>query len=190
MFRVRGHHGGTVRSALSLAFAGILASSGAAEAQTAEPQTFQACRVPDVGAIYMVGEPGTPEQCLSPDHVAFSWTEQGETGPEGPAGPEGPPGPQGPEGPQGPAWSFERVERVVSPLTRVEGGAPSIVSVPCPVGTVVASVGFTRSLGVEVAQSILDVGVNAAVVTFRAVTPDGGSGTAYAYCLPLDPGQE
>lgn len=82
------------------------------------------------------------------------------------------------------------MERVVSPLTPVEGGSPSIVSVACPVGTVVASVGFTRSLGVEVAQSILDVGVNAAVVTFLAVTPDGGSGTAYAYCLPLDPGLE
>lgn len=44
-----------------------------ASAQT----TFQACRVPNVGAIYMIGVAGAPSACLDASHVAFSWTEGG-----------------------------------------------------------------------------------------------------------------
>jgi hypothetical protein len=49
------------------------ASIGAHEldAQT----TFTACRVPDVGAIYMIGVSGAPSACLDPSHIEFSWTE-------------------------------------------------------------------------------------------------------------------
>jgi hypothetical protein len=39
--------------------------------------TFNACRVPGVGAIYMVGVAGAPSACLDASHVAFSWTEGG-----------------------------------------------------------------------------------------------------------------
>lgn len=39
--------------------------------------TFTACRVPDVGAIYMIGLEGLPTECLDPSHVEFSWTEGG-----------------------------------------------------------------------------------------------------------------
>ena len=37
--------------------------------------TFTACRVPGVGAIYMIGVEGAPTECLDPAHVEFSWTE-------------------------------------------------------------------------------------------------------------------
>ena len=36
---------------------------------------FHACRIPDVGVIYMIKEPGLPDNCLSATHVEFSWTE-------------------------------------------------------------------------------------------------------------------
>lgn len=44
-----------------------------ARAQT----TFRACRVANVGAIYMIGVTGTPSSCLDPSHTEFSWTEGG-----------------------------------------------------------------------------------------------------------------
>ncbi len=37
--------------------------------------TFRACRVPDVGAIYMIGVLGAPAACLDGTHVEFSWVE-------------------------------------------------------------------------------------------------------------------
>jgi hypothetical protein len=40
--------------------------------------TFTACRVPDVGAIYMIGVAGAPSECLDASHVEFSWTEGAE----------------------------------------------------------------------------------------------------------------
>lgn len=49
------------------------------EAQT----TFTACRVPDVGAIYMIGVEGAPSACLDETHIEFSWTEGGGTLSEG-----------------------------------------------------------------------------------------------------------
>lgn len=39
--------------------------------------TFTACRVPDVGAIYMIGVEGAPSACLDESHIEFSWTEAG-----------------------------------------------------------------------------------------------------------------
>lgn len=39
--------------------------------------TFQACRIPNVGAIYMINVAGAPAACLDASHVAFSWTEGG-----------------------------------------------------------------------------------------------------------------
>ncbi|UCC71384.1 MAG: hypothetical protein JSV86_13430 [Gemmatimonadota bacterium] len=46
-----------------------------AEAQ--DGQTFYACYVPDVGAVYMIKLDGVPAECLSAAHVEISWTEGG-----------------------------------------------------------------------------------------------------------------
>jgi hypothetical protein len=40
-------------------------------------QTFEACRVPSVGVIYMINVGDAPTACLDPSHVQFSWTEGG-----------------------------------------------------------------------------------------------------------------
>lgn len=55
----------------------LLALPQASEAQTT--RTFTACWVPEVGAVYMIAEPGLPTACLSETHEQFSWTE-GESG--------------------------------------------------------------------------------------------------------------
>jgi len=46
-------------------------------ADSAAQTTFRACRVPDVGAIYMIGVSGAPTACLDGSHVEFSWSEGG-----------------------------------------------------------------------------------------------------------------
>jgi hypothetical protein len=51
----------------------LLASLFASDLQA--QTTFTACRVPDVGAIYMIGVSGAPSACLDPSHIEFSWTE-------------------------------------------------------------------------------------------------------------------
>ena len=58
-------------SALAL----ILALSAPWTVQAQEAQTFQACYVPDVGALYLINLPGLPEACLSENHEPVSWTE-------------------------------------------------------------------------------------------------------------------
>lgn len=40
-------------------------------------QTFEACRVPSVGVIYMINVGDAPAACLDPSHVQFTWTEGG-----------------------------------------------------------------------------------------------------------------
>ena len=52
----------------------VLAIIGAGASTGLEAQTHTACRVPDVGAIYIIGTPGTPPDCLDPSHVQFSWS--------------------------------------------------------------------------------------------------------------------
>lgn len=46
-------------------------------AEAAAQNTYRACRVPTVGAIYMIGVTGAPTACLDASHVEFSWTEGG-----------------------------------------------------------------------------------------------------------------
>lgn len=58
-----------------LSVVAVAASIGAVELQA--QTTFTACRVPDVGAIYMIGVEGAPTACLDASHVQFSWTEGG-----------------------------------------------------------------------------------------------------------------
>ena len=60
-----------VLSALAL----VLALSAPRGVQAQEAQTFDACYVPEVGALYLINLPGLPEECLSENHVAVSWTE-------------------------------------------------------------------------------------------------------------------
>ncbi|MGE0160132.1 MAG: hypothetical protein AB7T31_12045 [Gemmatimonadales bacterium] len=66
-----------VRNSYAMAAAALaigLAVDGApALAQT----TFQACRVPSVGVIYMINVGDAPTACLDASHVQFSWTEGG-----------------------------------------------------------------------------------------------------------------
>lgn len=59
-----------------LLLAGLLLAPGLASAQT--PRTFTACYVPDVGAVYMIGEAGLPSACHSDNHVQFSWEDGSE----------------------------------------------------------------------------------------------------------------
>lgn len=57
--------------------ASVLAIKAAAQT------SFNACRVPEVGAIYMIGVTGAPSACLDDTHVEFSWTEGGASLEEG-----------------------------------------------------------------------------------------------------------
>ena len=54
----------------------VLAEAGPAAAQE---QTFTACYVPDVGALYLIGLPGLPTECVSDAHEEVRWTEGGAT---------------------------------------------------------------------------------------------------------------
>ena len=48
--------------------------------QAQDAKVFHACRIPDVGVIYMIKEPGLPDECLAPRHVEFSWPEETTVG--------------------------------------------------------------------------------------------------------------
>lgn len=63
----------TVLSGLAVFTIGLSTMPASLSAQA----TFTACRIPDVGAIYMIGLAGLPTECLDPSHVEFSWTEGG-----------------------------------------------------------------------------------------------------------------
>lgn len=56
----------------------VLLLQGATGLTAQEAQTFHACLVPEVGALYMTQAPGLPAKCLSPSHVAISWTDGGD----------------------------------------------------------------------------------------------------------------
>jgi hypothetical protein len=53
-----------------------LALFGGAPLSAQAPTTFNACFVPAVGALYLIGLAGLPSACLG-NHVAVSWTEGG-----------------------------------------------------------------------------------------------------------------
>lgn len=63
----------TCQAACVVAALAFAATPG--RAQT--PQTFTACYVPTVGAIYLIKFTGLPTACLASGHVAFSWSESG-----------------------------------------------------------------------------------------------------------------
>lgn len=70
-------------------------------AGTADEEELMACFVPASGTIYRIGIPGLPQNCLSTNHVRFSWHLRGPQGMAGPAGVQGAPGNAGPAGPVG-----------------------------------------------------------------------------------------
>lgn len=100
-------------SMATLALLGLAAAH--AEGQDT-PRIIHACYVSAIGIVYRTREPGLPEQCLSPAHVAFDWTQSSQGAP-GPAGPPGSPGPEGPPGPPG------------------TNGAPGAMGLPGPPGS-------------------------------------------------------
>lgn len=59
----------SVFTAVALALG--LALPGTVQAQST---TYTACYVPDVGAVYMIGQQDTPSSCLESSHVEFSWS--------------------------------------------------------------------------------------------------------------------
>jgi trimeric autotransporter adhesin len=68
--------------ALALAAGAFLAAAPApAEAQFAD--TIQACYIPNTGNIYRVGEPDTQPNCVSPQHVPFTFLEDFRLGSPG-----------------------------------------------------------------------------------------------------------
>lgn len=66
-----------VRISSVLAAAVALVASLSAGSSAVSAQTFQACRVPSVGVIYMINVGDAPTACLDASHVQFSWTEGG-----------------------------------------------------------------------------------------------------------------
>lgn len=131
-----------------LAFVGAAAlAPGSVAAQSEEtPQVYHACRVPEVGVLYMIKDNGLPEACLDPSHVEFSWTEGGTEGPQGPQGDQGPAGPEGPAGPKGdtgeagPQGASGLVDFgdifAVGGSVEVQVGASATANAECPEGRV------------------------------------------------------
>lgn len=59
-----------------LLVAAVLGAAGLALPLHAQaPVTFNACYVPQVGAMYLINLPGLPSACLSSSHTPIAWTE-------------------------------------------------------------------------------------------------------------------
>jgi hypothetical protein len=70
----------TRKTTTLLAGLASLAALGSPPDAAAQQQTFRACYVPQVGAMYLLGLPGLPSECLSNEHEEISWTEGSSTG--------------------------------------------------------------------------------------------------------------
>jgi hypothetical protein len=120
-----------------------------APAHGQSPALLHACYVPKSGTVYRIQAPDAPAACLKPEHVAFSWNEQGiqgpvgesgATGPQGEAGPQGTAGPQGEPGPAGPP-GLSGLERVEIELQINPGQSGQFVA-RCPAGKIAISGGY------------------------------------------------
>lgn len=65
------------RSMKCLALAAVALAALVSMPAGADAQTFDACYVPEVGAIYLINQTGLPTQCLASSHVPVSWSEGG-----------------------------------------------------------------------------------------------------------------
>ena len=128
---------------------GVIAPNAAAQSPAPDPSVVNACYVPLVGAIYVVGTTNAPAKC-APTHIPLTWNKDGPMGPAGPAGaqgdkgekgdkgdagvagssgptgPQGPMGPQGPIGPQGPTGPAG-TSSVLRGVVDFDGSGPTIV---------------------------------------------------------------
>jgi hypothetical protein len=68
------HDGVRCIMALLLTSLGLALTQSALGAQST-PTVFHACYIRTSGVVYRIKEPGTPQQCTSGSHVAFSWTD-------------------------------------------------------------------------------------------------------------------
>ena len=109
---------------IRLAAAALVALLPAAFPATAEAQTLAACYIPKSGTVYRIQTPGAPSKC-SQNHVQFTWSAQGETGPQGPEGPAGP------EGPQGSAANVT-ISRLERSMTAIGPGWSANPTLVCP----------------------------------------------------------
>lgn len=66
-------------NAVSAAVVALVALAGHGDPAAAQEsaQTFRACLVPQVGAMYLIGLEGLPAECFSGEHREISWTEGG-----------------------------------------------------------------------------------------------------------------
>jgi len=65
---------GPFASTLAAAAAALSVTLGGAPSAGAQT-VFHACYVPASGTVYRIKAPSTPQNCLQPTHVAFSWTD-------------------------------------------------------------------------------------------------------------------
>lgn len=150
------------------AIALMLGHTAAVEAQTPSGTVLSACYVPKSGTVYRTNTPDTPPSCLKPEHVAFSWNQQGIQGPQGPQGPAGPqgaqgdPGVAGATGPQGPAGvpgiSGYEVIQAKTELPPSPDGTPTRTdyALRCPFGKRVLGGGYRIEGGADQAVSSWD----------------------------------
>jgi hypothetical protein len=115
-------------------------------------QVIEACYVQKTGAIYIIGQPGAPQECQKPGkHVQINWNL---------LGPPGPQGPKGDAGAQDPPGLSEYVSNFT--LGNWDSTSPKTVEASCPEGYVVLGgganvtpetnippVAITRSLGIN-----------------------------------------
>jgi hypothetical protein len=117
-----------------LAVSAALTTLGAARAGA--QSVLYGCYVPSSGTVYRIKGAGLPDECRSQQHVQFTWSAQGPTGPQGPAGP------QGPQGLQGPAGGLSGHEVVTSSIIVAPGSVLLGHAADCPTGKRVVGGGF------------------------------------------------
>ena len=145
-------------------------------AQAQAPPLLHACYVQQSGVVYRVGLPGLRSEtaeCVSPNHILFSWNEEGEPGAAGPAGPAGADGISG----------REVIEEVFSVAAR----QPVFALVDCPAGKDVFGGGWLMDGGTGPNQLFNHVSVNRPVGTGWQVSAFNLSSltlqlTVYAVC--------
>jgi hypothetical protein len=95
----------TLAAAAGAALLALAPAPAVAQQQQSQSSAsvLYACYVPGSGTVYRIKQPGLRTSCSAPNHIEFSWNEDGLAGPAGPQGPAGPAGPQGPAGAAGPA---------------------------------------------------------------------------------------
>lgn len=168
------------------------------EAQT--PTVLSACYVPKSGTVYRVEALDAPPACIKPEHVPFSWNEegiqgqQGETGPQGeagPAGPQGTAGPAGETGPAGPAGTngvsgYVFVQSIFRPVPV----GPSDHALNCPSGKRAVGGGYRVETGHDFVKVFWDTPIDGGLGWFLRLHNTGAqtfSVSLYVMCATVTP---